>query len=185
MPFTHAARRSWSTEQASPTPLHQSKCSVPLTSCHQHLDDVQVHLGDLPASISGRRLAEGVLKGVGARLAAALALTAGLVGANAVHKLPGSVTSPCCDIGLGCIQSPSLWEVGLSCLRTPPPLPLYLLHSLTFCALFCIVQKRVTVLMRPCPLLPHLLMQCHNHPTRPMHAAATPALTHHHTLSSS
>lgn len=48
-----------------------------------------MHLGDLPAGISGQRLARGVLFGTALRLGAALTLTAGLVAANAAHKLPG------------------------------------------------------------------------------------------------
>ena len=68
---------------------------------------VQVHFGDLPASISGRRLANGVIKGVGLRLAGALTLTAGIIAGNVTHQLPGEMGVP---HGVrDDLSSPALW----------------------------------------------------------------------------
>ncbi|KAK9790773.1 hypothetical protein WJX73_006178 [Symbiochloris irregularis] len=48
----------------------------------------QVHFGDMPASLSGPRLAKGVLVGMATRLGAAIALSVGLGFGSATHQLP-------------------------------------------------------------------------------------------------
>ncbi len=50
----------------------------------------KVHLGDMPASRSARRLADGVWRATLPRLAAFGAVTAAAVGASLAHVLPGA-----------------------------------------------------------------------------------------------
>lgn len=84
---------------------------------------MQVHFGDMPASISGPRLAEGVLVGMATRLGAAIALSIGLGFGSATHRLPGESSSGCpsrvslmlCSLA-GCCCHWQLWRLPSVCL---------------------------------------------------------------------
>ena len=50
-------------------------------------------LGDLPASVSGKRLGDGVLRSALTNLGLVIATTAATVAAEFTHRLPGAVTA--------------------------------------------------------------------------------------------
>ncbi len=50
-------------------------------------------LGDLPASVSGKRLGDGVLRSALTNLGLVIATTAATVAAEITHRLPGAVTA--------------------------------------------------------------------------------------------
>ena len=50
-------------------------------------------LGDLPASVSGKRLGDGVLRSALTNLGLVMATTAATIAAEVTHRLPGAVTA--------------------------------------------------------------------------------------------
>jgi hypothetical protein len=57
---------------------------------------MQVHLGDMPADLAAKNLADGIWKGLSLRLQAAAAVTVVATTAAVTHVLPGKTTNRDC-----------------------------------------------------------------------------------------